>query len=73
MIRPTMLTVAAWAMLAGGCVALPLPPSTIKGTNAAAAIGPAGSWFKPLKVGEATKADVQDRLGPPGGLSTQDE
>ena len=51
-------------LLAGGC-AVPLPGFTTEGTNAAAAVGSAGSWTRPLKVGRATKADVLNRLGEP--------
>ena len=67
------MSMLAFALLAGGCLAIPLPPATIEGTNAAAVIGPAGSWTKPLKVGTATKAQVRDRLGPPSPGSKDDE
>ena len=51
--------------LCGGCIVLPLPPHTVEGVNAGAKVGRAGSWTRPLKVGQATQLDVARSLGPP--------
>ena len=51
------------------CIVVPLPPPTAKGSAAARSVGPRGSWFRPIKVGKSTRADVYRRLGPPAKVA----
>ena len=53
------------ATLCGGCLPTPVVFGPTAGVNAGRAVGPRGSWTRPLKVGTATRKDVTDRLGRP--------
>ena len=53
------------ATLCGGCLPTPVVFGPTVGVNAGRAVGPRGSWTRPLKVGTATRQDVTDRLGRP--------
>ena len=63
--RVPLVLVACLAPLVAGCLIVPLPPETMSGVNAGAKVGRAGSWTRPLKVGRATRGDVEAALGRP--------